>query len=336
MCWRDECMKFAVGYQLYNDYQYIEEIVKRKNSISEVYFSWGDLPNGRNNQLARSDMYPWEAQNKEKNDLEMISDAGINLNLLLNATCYGKHSQSRSFYQKIGDIVAYLSEQYSLQSVTTTSPLIASFIHNNFSGIEVRASVNMEIGTIEGLSYVKNYFDSFYIRRELNRNFKKIKELKNWCDSNGKILYALANSGCLNYCSAHIFHDNLVSHESEISEMDNGFSFKGICYDYLLKKENHEAVLDHTSFIRPEDIYLYEDIFPSMKLATRVHENPVSILTAYIDRRTWAGNILSLLEPNHSSALYPYILHNPSIKADVKDDLLCYENSKESLIKMEE
>ena len=37
------------------------------------------------------------------------------------------------------------------------------------------------------------------------------------CDAEGKELYMLANSGCLNNCSAHVFHDNLVAHEAQIA-----------------------------------------------------------------------------------------------------------------------
>ncbi len=39
-------MKFAVGYQLFSDNSFIDSIIKRKHSVSEVYFSWGDFPNG--------------------------------------------------------------------------------------------------------------------------------------------------------------------------------------------------------------------------------------------------------------------------------------------------
>ena len=46
-----------------------------------------------------------------------------------------------------------------MASVTTTSPLIAKFIKNNFEELEVRASVNMEIGTVQGLDYLAEYFD---------------------------------------------------------------------------------------------------------------------------------------------------------------------------------
>lgn len=329
-------MKFSVGYQLCADDYFLENIIKRKDSISEVYFSWRNMPNGRNNQIKRIDMTENEAFYKQQRDLKIISDAGINLNILFNATCYGKNSQARDFFSEIGDTVDYLAENFKLTSVTTTSPLVASFIKKNFEELLVRASVNMGIGTIEGMEYVSEYFDSFYLKREYNRNFKVIKTLKKWCDENGKKLCILANSGCLNNCSAHTFHDNLVSHESEISQMDNGFDFKGICYDYLNKRNNLYKYLDVTGFIRPDDVCLYEEFFDCMKLATRVNANPVRILSSYIDLKSSSGNIMDLLEPNHSNAIYPYIVENSMIKSIVTDDELKYINLKNALIKLEE
>ena len=228
-------MNFSLGYQLFQDNFYVDKIISVKDKVSEVYFSWGDFPNGRNSQLLHSDMTQWEAQEKQMADLKAFSRAGIKLNLLFNATCYGRDSQSRAFFEKVGSTVDFIKETYGLASVTTTSPLIAKFIKENFDDIDVRASVNMGVGTIEGMDYIKDVYDSFYLKRELNRDFKKIRELKKWCDDNGKGLYALANSGCLNNCSAHTFHDNLVSHESEISAMDNGYSFEGICKKMVIR-----------------------------------------------------------------------------------------------------
>ena len=72
-------MRFDVGYQICQDDYYVNEIIKRKESISEVYFSWGDFPNGRNNQLDISDMYPWECQNKQIEDLKKCLCRGFYL-----------------------------------------------------------------------------------------------------------------------------------------------------------------------------------------------------------------------------------------------------------------
>lgn len=320
---------------MFSDDVFIKNIIKRKHSISEVYFSWGDFPNGRNNQLVHNQMLPWEAFNKQNNDLALLTENGIPINLLFNATCYGKESLSRKFFQKIGDTVDYISENYILKVVTTTSPVIANFIKNNFNSIEVRASVNLGIGSTEGMMYISDSFDSFYLKREYNRDFKKIKELKKWCDNNGKKLYALANSGCLNNCSAHMFHDNLVSHENEIAAMDNGFEFSGICSKFLKNEENLKMLLDCTGFIRPEDIGFYEEYFDSMKLATRVNINPLKILDAYIDKKGFNGNMLELLEPNHSSSVYPYILDNKQIDTFVDESGIKYKNIDKALIKLE-
>lgn len=329
-------LKFSVGYQLFSDTDFLNKIIEYKEEISEVYFSWADFPNGRNNQIKRHDMTAWEAQNKQMEDLKRLSEEKIALNLLFNATCYGRDSQSRAFFEKVGDSVDFIQNNYGLKSVTTTSPLIAKFIKSNFENIDVRASVNMCIGSIEGMDYIKDSFDSFYLKRELNRDFSAIKKLKNWCDDNGKMLYALANSGCLNNCSAHTFHDNLVSHESEIAQMDNGFAFEGICHKFLKTEKNLYTLLERTSFIRPEDVHLYENIFPAMKLATRVNNNPGKILDAYIKNNSFNGSVLSLLEPNHTGVIYPYILENSKIKSEMCDENLKYINIEEALIKLEE
>ena len=202
-------MKYMVGLKT-TDEKLLHCIRENKEHIYEVYFSWGDFPNGRSNQLENLEYVPWELQDMQRSALQELSSEGIAFNLLFNANCYGKDSQSRAFFHKVGTTIDYVAEHYGLQSVTTTSPLIAKFVHENFKGIEVRASVNMEIGTIQGMEYVADYFDSYYMKRELNRDFNAIKMLYQWCRGNGKQMFLLANSGCLNYCSAHNFHDTAL------------------------------------------------------------------------------------------------------------------------------
>ena len=299
-------MKYMVGLNNQNT-DFIEDIISRKEHISEVYFSWGDIPNGRNQQIQSEEYTAYELQRRQDKDLRRLGENGIALNLLFNANCYGKDSLSRAFFNKTGNTIDYIKREYGLNSVTTTSPLIAKFIKNNFEDTEVRASVNMEIGTVPAMEYVSEYFDSYYMKRECNRDFEKIAELKKWCDENGKKLYMLANSGCLNFCSAHIFHDNLVSHESEIAAMDNAYSFGGICREFLKDVKNYSKLVEYTNFVRPEDICKYEGFFDAVKLATRVHNNPRIVLESYVNQR-YSGDILRLLEPAHS--IYPYILEN--------------------------
>lgn len=319
-------MKFMVGLQ-YTKPELIDCIIELKSQISEVYFSWGDFPNGRSNQLETEGYMPWELQELQIKALKRLTEENISLNLLFNANCYGKDSQSRIFFEKIGGTVDYLLAHFNLRSITTTSPLIAKFIKQNFEELEVRASVNMEIGTIQGMRYLADYFDSYYMKRELNRDFEAIKVLSDWCKENGKKLYMLANSGCLNHCSAHNFHDNLVAHESEIAKMDNAYNFQGMCREYLKKEENYRVLINDTNFIRPEDMEKYDAYFESAKLATRIHRNPCIVVRSYC-RGRYSGNLLELLEPAHN--IYPYVIENgePLKLKKIETDILMYQEEE--------
>ena len=299
-------MKYSVGLQ-HTRPAFLQCIRENASHIREVYFSWGDFPNGRSSQTSGEEFAPWQLMAQQEAALETVSSCGIPLNLLFNATCYGADSQSRAFFNRVGQTVDYIEGRFGLEAVTTTSPLIAKFIKANFPQIKTRASVNMEIGTVQGMDYLADWFDGYYMRRELNRDFKTIEALHSWCEQNGKSLHILANSGCLNHCSAHIFHDNLVAHEQEIAKMDNAYQFTGICRDYLKDPRHHKSLIEDTSFIRPEDVQKYEPYFDSMKLATRVHRGPEMVLQTYI-RARYSGNILELLEPAHS--IYPYVVEN--------------------------
>lgn len=297
-------------------------ILENAQHIREVYFSWGDFPNGRSSQLYSESYTPWQLQQDRQEALRQLSRAGISLNLLFNATCYGAESQSRAFFNKVGQTVDYIGSNFGLESVTTTSPLIAKFIKANFPELQTRASVNMCIGTVQGMDYLAQYFDSYYMQRELNRDFEMIKNLSSWCDQNGKKLHILANSGCLNHCSAHTFHDNLVAHEQEIAKMDNAYQFTGICREYLKDPGHYKSLIEDTSFIRPEDVHRYEPYFDAMKLATRVHRCPELVLESYI-KGHYVGNILELLEPAHS--IYPYVIENgePLRLVKIQEEGLC-------------
>ena len=307
-------MKFIVGYPTRAVPGFVDEIISAKDVIHEVYFAFGDMPNGRNSVGIDGEL-PFERQMRLMDDLKRFADNGIKLNLLFNGNCYGADSQSRAFFNKIGEITDYIQSHFLLSSITTSSPLIAKFIGENFEGIDRRASVNMEIGNPTGMSYVKDYFDSLYLKREFNRDKRALLEMKSWCEDNGKTMYLLANSGCLNFCSAHTFHDNLVSHEAEISKMDNGYEFTGVCGDFLKDPEGLKLYLQRTNFIRPEDLELYEGLVPAVKLATRVNKAPARVLRAYINRR-YRGSVMELLEPDHSGLLFPSIVDNSEIPRD--------------------
>ncbi len=188
-------------------------------------------------------------------------------------------------------------------------------IKENFEGIRTRASVNMEIGTVEGMAYLAEEFDGYYYRRELNRDLAQVAGMKQWADAHGKQLFMLANSGCLNFCSARQFHDNLVAHEHQIRGMDNGALFTSACSRFLKKEENRATLLQYLNCVRPEEMYLFEPYVTAAKLATRVSPRPQAIVRAYMAGR-YGGDLLELLEPSHTAYFRPTIVDNAKLPAD--------------------
>ncbi len=284
-------MRFSVGYQE-ND-RWIDAIAANRTSVYECYFSFGTMPSGRHGVCDPM---------RQLDDLGRLADCGIDLNILFNANCYGARAESKALFGEIGEAIERFSDGGALKSVTTTSPLVARFVKENFPELKTRASVNMEIGTVEGMEYLADRFDGYYVRREVNRDLVAFAELKKWADASGKELFMLANSGCLNNCSSHVFHDNLVAHEAEMAREDNGYAYRGTCWEYLKRETDKAKILSRWNWVAPEDIHLYEGLVSAAKLATRVNVNPVRVLESYVSG-SHAGNILDLMEPNHSGVL---------------------------------
>jgi len=310
-------MKLAVGYPIkYEDGEQFADVVRNYGEhIGEVYFAWLDMPSGRSAMTARGGLADRNGQRDLEDDLRRIKQNGVKLNLLLNANCYGRDSLSRHLGDRIRALVAHLLETTGLDAVTTASLMMAGILKEEFPALDIRASVNMRTGSVKAMEYVADIMDSFYIQREYNRDLDKIVEMKQWADRHGKGLYMLANSGCLNFCAGQVFHDNLVAHEAEISSMDNLHGRNPVlCWNYYREKANWVAFLQN-SWVRPEDLHRYEDYFPMVKLATRMHDHPARVIRAY-SRRQFDGNLMELLEPGHAPLFEGFLIANGRFPAD--------------------
>ncbi|HUU43541.1 MAG TPA: hypothetical protein VMX57_07165, partial [Planctomycetota bacterium] len=275
-------MKFAVGYQLPRPggESLVDIVGEYRTHIDEVYFPWLDMPSGRSPLSATldDDMAPVAMQQHLEADLKAFREMGLKLNLLFNASCYGKLAFSRTLSNKVRVVVGHLADIVGLDVVTTMSPTIAKLLQTEHPGIDVRASVNMRLDTVRSLRYVADLFDSYSMQKECNRDLRRIAEMKTWCDHEGKRLHMLANSGCLGSCSLQTFHDNLVAHEKELSEDDDAEDdIPALCWQFY-RDPGHWVEFLRNSWVRPEDMHHYEPWFSVVKLATRMHANPRKVI----------------------------------------------------------
>lgn len=308
-------LKLSVGYQHNSEAPFSSIVSRYRNSIEEVYFSWIDQPSGRSVLGGCDGFFDYSLQSELVEELKKIKSFGIKLNLLFNANCYGEEAISRVLEKRIISIIDYLdSEGIIPDGITTTSPAIAYMIKEHYSNIDVKASVNMRIASIEGMSYVESLFDSFCLAKECNRDVSLLRELYAYAKERQKRITLLANSGCLRNCSGQIFHDNMVAHEGEIAKQKNIDFLPYTCYRVLRDTKNHSLVLKNT-WIRPEDIDRYEGLCDSIKLATRMHALPGMVIDAY-SRRKYSGNLLDIFEPGHGPLLAPFIVDNDRFPED--------------------
>ena len=311
-------MKFSVGYQLPDGESepLVDIIADYAEAVSEVYFPWGDMPSGRAPLATVHGYTDWGATATLTEDLRRLRALGVKLDVLFNSNCYGGKAISKWLQNQVCSVLDYLGETVGgADIVTTTSPFVARTIKQYQPEVEVRASVNMRIGTIRGMDYLADVFDSYHVQREFNRDLEYLRELKSWADENGKKLVMLANSGCMWNCSGQSFHDNMVAHEAEIDETANvaGWAVH-TCWRYLKQRENWVSILQNT-WVRPEDLHHYEGLLDTIKLATRMHARPRMVIDAYT-RRSFRGNLLDLCEPGFGPALAPHVIDNSRFPAD--------------------
>lgn len=309
-------MKFAVGYQQTDTGEPFSAIVRDyRDSIAELYFPWPGCASGRASLGCIAGAVDWSAQTELENELAAIRSMGVKLDLLFNANCYGAYAISSRFKNEIVSILSYMESKGLLpEIITTASPFVAHVIREEYPEIEIRASVNMRIDSTLAMEYLSDVYDSFHIRRDLQRDLSTVKVFHRWCADHKKKLVMLANSGCLRNCPAQSFHDNLVAHDSEVDEVRNERYLPHLCWRLYRDKKNLVEFL-RSSWLRPEDLKRYEPYFPVVKLATRQHSHPRMVIGAYASGR-FRGNLPDLMEPSFSPAFAPCVIDNERFPAD--------------------
>ncbi len=310
-------MKFTIGYQCPESGERFTDIVADYRAhIDEVYFAWPGVPSGRpESDLVLPDG-PQAALRMLEEDIEELRRMGVKLDLLLNANCHGAEAMSVTLEKRVCSLLAHLESLCGgVEYVTAASPAVAQIVKKNFPAIKTRASVNMRIGTPQAMSYAAEWFDSFCLQRDVQRNFGIVKRAHDWCGRHGKQLCLLVNSGCLRFCPAQVFHDNAVAHDAEI---DHAATVPGVhpyaCWS-LFREQKHLVEFLKATWIRPEDLPRYEGLADLFKLATRRHSHPRMVLEAYTSGG-YRGDLMNLMEPGYAPAFAPRYIDNARFPDD--------------------
>lgn len=276
------------------------------NRIAEVFFAWPGVLSCR-----PAPEFTPEVRARLLSDLHWCRDNGIRLDTLFNCLCYGDISVSTELADFVTRTLGEMDREGLFPDVvTTTSPFIASIVKARFPSVRIRASVNMRIHGTIGFEALGDLFDEYYISREYQRNLDYVDTIAKWCHDHGKLIGAQANSGCLRQCPFQTFHDNLHGHnrirQSKVGEQFDFDIFR--CRTHYTKERKIIDFLRST-WLRPEDIPLWEERLDLIKLATRRTPHPTEILNAYASYR-YDGNLIRLMDPHYEDAFAPGIVDN--------------------------
>lgn len=305
--------KFAVGYFFHNPGKFIPLIKPYIPALAEVYFPIPGILSAReingDEQMLRRQLI---------SDLREIRASGIKLDLLINATCYGEKSYSTAWRHTVEDAIKYLDDNgVKPEVVTTTSPFVARVIKMKYPDIDIRASVNLKIGSTLAMEYVSDIYDSFYMNRDLQRDIPTMKKFSAWCKAHGKKLCMLVNSGCVRNCPSQVFHETLLAHgfwraSNESFRLKTGVT---LCWELFHDRKMYEEVLRCT-WIRPEDLHHYAPYAEVFKLSTRdAFLNQDLILRAYTTA-SHKGDLLDIIDPNFRQSFNEWMIDNTAFPDD--------------------
>ena len=296
----------AVGH--FFNAPFIEACTPHLSRIREVFFAWPGVLSCR-----PAPEFTDDVRERLIADLKWCRANGILLDTLFNCNCYGDLAISPELADFVGRVLTEMdAEGLFPDIVTTTSPFIATVLRQRYPSVKIRFSVNMRIHGTLGFESVLELFDSFYASRERQRELDWLASLADWSRAHGKILGMQVNSGCLRQCPFQTFHDNLHGHNRIAqSKVGETFDFSVFRCKTNYERGNYEDFLRAT-WIRPEDLPLYEEHVDIVKLATRRHPHPVEVLNAYATY-SYDGNLADLMDPAHS---FPKSFDNRSFDAN--------------------
>jgi collagenase-like PrtC family protease len=219
---------------------------------------------------------------------------GIKANLVLNSICGGDNWYSPEEITNVLKYIGKLHEEYGLEAVTLSNPIYMKTIREQFSNLEICASVLSDIDSVQkALIFREAGVDTITPDANINRNLDLLRDIKS---ATGVKLKIMVNEGCLYKCPFRKFHFNYISHRSKsLKRLDNSsYDFPKNCCVPVIQKDPSQIL--KSGWIRPEDVCQYKWITNFFKIVGR--ETPthrtLRVIKAYLNEE-WEGDLLDIM-----------------------------------------
>lgn len=279
--------------------EYIDNLAKLNNKYksSQVIETYGCLPYGKISSSRVGTQLPEVTIDKLKEYIAYSLEKQIDFNYIMNTTCHGNESHENLNKMLHEEIISLL--EVGVKNITASTPYLIQFLHNNYPEINIIASINMCVSSVAQVLQLQNMgVGKVVLDRNINRNYKLLKEIKRNCDVD---LELLTNSLCLPFCIMHQYHNNLNSH------YQSGTDDKLVkVYPYsecITRYVENPIFMICSGWIRPEDLTLYTDLgIDKFKIDGRgiPQSTILEVIEPYM-RNEWKGNIFDLMFSGRAS-----------------------------------
>lgn len=194
----------------------------------------------------------------------------LHFNYVMNSICYSNDEYDKD---KIHFLLRVFDElvDAGVDVITLANPYLIRLFSQRYPDVIINASAVLHITTLQ----TAKFYESMGAKRitlhsDINRDINKLKEIKEGLSVDVEIL---ANPRCLMNCPMEQYHYCVLGHNSGERKLDNWFNFCTVnCTLSRLKKPME---IFRSGWIRPQDIYRYEDInIDILKVVGREFELP--------------------------------------------------------------
>lgn len=263
----------------------------KKREVKEMYgkLALDDVGGGR-----PASSLAFISRRGAEREIKNIQKAGFKFNYLLNAVCMDNLEFTRIGQRMFRRLLDWLVK-IRVDSVTVASPYLLMWIKKNYPSLSLTASIMSNIDSLKRAKYWEDLgVDKItFPGPVVNRNFKFIRLLRKSISCK---IQLIANTACIHNCPDSINHSLMNAHASQ-----RWHKSKAHVLDYhiimcRLKRLQHPVNFIRSDWIRPEDIYIYEDMgIDSIKLIDRrLPTNMILKITKAYLNRSYRGNLLDL------------------------------------------
>jgi len=183
---------------------------------------------------------------------------------------------------------------HGLETVVVSDPFLIPFFKYDYPELKVRSSVLFDVYNVDKVKQLEKLgIDEICLKNDLCRDMKTLRKIR---ASTSKQLSVICNTTCTYSCAFYQAHHAIMSVVNPSNEEIEYIA----AHNNLLNHVREGINMIKCPFIRPEDLWYYEDCINVFKLEGRQRPTEEAIMYAlpYINRKTPKEGILSIVTPS--------------------------------------